>query len=324
MDYLKLIMLQMPLFALAQVYAGTLRETNQTKVPMVASIVAFSCNLIGNYILIFGKLGLPALGVKGAAIATVAARFAELLVLVIYSHVKRDKYVAFKSLYKSIKLPLPLFKSITKKGLPILLNETLWSMSIAILAQIYSRRGLDVVASYNIASTINNLFSVVVIAMGTTVAIILGNYLGSGKTEEAVTANKRLTWMSVLSSLVMGLILVATSSLIPSFYNTEDSVKQIASQFIFIFACFMPINAFVSCAYFTMRAGGKTFITMLFDSIYEIAINVPVALLLVSFTNLTAPLIYTVVWGLVGVKSIVGHILVKNRLWLNDLTKISG
>ena len=323
MQYLKLILLQMPLFAMSQVYAGTLREINQTKVPMVASIIAFSCNLVGNYILIFGKLGIPALGVKGAAIATIIARFAEMSVLIIYSHLKSDKYVAFKHLYKGFKLPLPLFKTITKKGLPILANETLWSMSIAFLAQIYSRRGLDIVASYNIASTINNLFSVVVIAMGTTVSIILGNYLGSGKTDEAKVANARLTWISILASTAIGLVLVFTSSLFPNFYNTSQHVKDIAAEFIIIFACFMPVNAFVSCSYFTLRAGGKTFITMLFDSVYEFCISVPVALLLVNFTSLKAQLIYTVIWGLVGIKSIVGHILIKRGVWINDLTKLS-
>ena len=324
MQYLKLIMIQMPFFAISQVYAGTLRETNQTKIPMIASIVAFLCNLAGNYILIFGKLGLPALGVKGAAIATVTARFAEMLVLIIYSHVKRDKYPAFRWLYKSIRLPLGLFKNITKKGLPILFNETLWSISIALLAQIYSRRGLEIVAAYNIASTINNLFSIVILAMGSTVSIIVGNYLGSGKTDEAVVANTRLTVMSVIFSVIMGGILIATSSLFPRFYNTTDHVKEIAATYIFIFSCFMPVNAFVNCAYFTLRAGGKTFITMLFDSVYEVALSVPTALILVTFTNLSAPLIYAVVWGLVFIKGVIGFILISRKLWINDLTKMKS
>ena len=247
-----------------------------------------------------------------------------MLVLIIYSHVKRDKYPAFKWLYKSIKLPLGLFKNITKKGLPILFNETLWSISIALLAQIYSRRGLEIVAAYNIASTINNLFSIVILAMGSTVSIIVGNYLGSGKTDEAVVANTRLTVMSVIFSVIMGIILISTSSLFPRFYNTTDHVKEIAATYIFIFSCFMPVNAFVNCAYFTLRAGGKTFITMLFDSVYEIALSVPVALILVTFTNLSAPLIYAVVWGLVFIKGVIGFILINRKLWINDLTKMKS
>jgi len=319
-EYLFIAILQLPFFAISQVYAGTLREANETKVPMFASLASFICNFIGNSLLIFGLLGLPALGVKGAAIATVIARAVESAILVIYAHNKSDKHRAFKGLYSSFKVPKALAKNITKKGMPILINETLWAIGVALLAQCYSLRGLAVVNAYSIASTINNLFAVVLLALGNAVAIILGNYLGAGKTEEAVVANVRLVSISVASSIVIGIILAVLASVFPEFYNTTEEIKLLASKFIFIFALYMPVNSYINCTYFTLRSGGRTIITFFFDSVFECCLAVPVAYLLVTFTTLSAPAIYAIVLGLWFVKVVAGVILIGKRIWLNDLT----
>ncbi len=321
-EYLMISLLQLPFFALSQVYAGTLRETNETKMPMLASLAAFVCNFLGNLVLIFGLLGFPKLGVKGAAIATVIARIVECAILILYSHVKTEKHPAFKGLYKSLKVPSSLTKVITKKGMPILINETLWAVGVALLAQCYSLRGLAVVNAYSIASTINNLFSVVLLAIGNAVAIILGNYLGAGRTEEAVVANVRLVSISVASSVIIGILLASVSWLFPKFYNTTEEIRSLATSFIFIFAAFMPVNSYINCTYFTLRSGGKTIITFLFDSVFECCLAVPTAFLLVKFTALSTPVIYAIVLSLWFVKVVAGIILIKKRIWLNDLTKI--
>ncbi len=321
-EYLFVAIWQLPFFALAQVYAGTLREANQTKIPMLSSFAAFLANFLGNYILIFGKLGLPAMGVKGAAIATVIARFIECSILVIYSHTHTQTHPAFKGLYSSFKVPKQLTINITKKGLPILINETLWAVGVAILALCYSLRGLAVVNAYTIASTINNLFSVVLLALGNAVAIILGNYLGAGKKEEAVIANVRLVSISVASSIIIGIVLASISWVFPELYKTTEEIKQLATSFIFIFAVFMPVNSYINCTYFTLRSGGKTIITFLFDSVFECFLAVPTAYILVSFTTLSTPIIYAIVLALWFIKVVAGIILIKKRIWLNNLTEI--
>lgn len=321
-EYFAIAIFQIPFFSLTQVYAGTLREANETKIPMLASILAFVCNFLGNLVLIFGLLGFPKLGVKGAAIATVISRIAECIFLVVYAHVKNNKHPAFKGLYKSFKVSGVLAKNITKKGLPILVNETLWAVGVALLAQCYSMRGLSVVNAYSIASTINNLFSVVLLALGSAVAIILGNYLGANKIEDAVIANKRLVCISVTSSIIIGIVLASLSWVFPKFYNTNEEIRNLATWFIAIFACFLPVNSYINCTYFTLRSGGKTILTFLFDSVFECVLAVPVAYLLVSFTTLSIQAIYAIVLSLWFVKVVAGIILIKNRLWLNNLTEL--
>ena len=179
MDYLRVMLWGLPPFALTQAYASTLRETGETKLPMVAAIVAVLVNLTFNYILIYGHLGAPALGVRGAAIATVLSRYVELAVIAGVSHRDARRYAFLPGAYRSLRVPLPLVRQIILKGMPLLVNEALWSLGVAMLARCYSLRGLDVVAAQNISNTVSNLFNVVYLAMGNATAVILGQALGA-------------------------------------------------------------------------------------------------------------------------------------------------
>lgn len=192
-DYLRIMLLGLLPFALASAYSGTLRETGQTMVPMVGGIAAVFVNLVLNYVLIFGHLGLPAMGVRGAAIATVVSRYVELAIVAGWTHLNSDRNPFIQGAYRSVRIPKKLFRDITVKGMPLLINEALWSLGMAFLNQCYSVRGLDVVAAMNIATTLNNLASVVFLSMGNTVGIIIGQMLGAGKSAEEVRdADKKL------------------------------------------------------------------------------------------------------------------------------------
>ena len=161
LDYLKIMLIGLLPFTISQIYGSTLRELGETKLPMVASIVAILVNLVFNYLLIFGKFGFPCMGVSGAAIATTLSRFIEAAIVVIATVIKKNKFVFIKGALKSLYIPSKLFKDILTKGMPLLVNEFLWSAGMAILLQCYSVRGLDVVAAYNISNTINNIFNVI-------------------------------------------------------------------------------------------------------------------------------------------------------------------
>ena len=158
-QYLHIMLLGLPAFAVVQIYASTLRECGQTVLPMKAGIVAVFVNLIFNYLLIYGKCGLPELGVRGAAIATVLSRYVEMVIVTWQVHKKADIYPFMEGLYHTMKIPKDLAWKIILKGSPLLLNETLWAAGMAMLTQCYSVRGLNVVAGLNVSSTINNVFN---------------------------------------------------------------------------------------------------------------------------------------------------------------------
>ncbi len=320
-DYLAIMLIGMIPFAIEEVYASTLRECGETRVPMVAGLVAVGVNLCLNYVLIFGKFGAPRLGVVGAAIATVISRFVQAGIVMFWTHWNTLRMKFARGLYRSLRIPLALTGKISVKGLPLMTNEILWSVGMAVLNQRYSSRGLDAVAGLNISSTITNLFNVVFIAMGSAVAIMVGQLLGAGELEEARDTDTKLIAFSVISSAMLGAILFTLAPLFPMLYDTSDSVKSLATGFIRVGSACMPIYAFMHATYFTLRTGGKTFITFLFDSVFLWCVCVPVAFVLSKYTGIPVVYLYLCMQSLDLIKCAIGFVLVKKGVWVQNLVK---
>lgn len=319
MDYLTVMLWGLLPFGVSQVYASTLREVGETRLPMFASVAAILVNLVFNYFLIFGKCGFPELGVTGAAIATVLSRYVETTVIMVYTHMKSHHFGFIRGAYRSLRVPKPLMISILRRGTPLLVNELLWSSGMAVLLQCYSVRGLDVVAACNIATTVSNLFKVVFLSMGNAVAIMVGQALGANDIERAKNCTWRLMTLSVGSNLIMATLLALFAPAIPNIYNTEPHVRQIATQLIYVVAVMMPAYSFSHCCYFTLRSGGKTIITFLFDSVFTWCVNVPAAWLLAYKTGLGIVPLYFGVQALEMVKVVVGFVLVKKGVWIHNI-----
>ena len=321
-DYLRIMLLGLLPFALASAYSGTLRETGQTMVPMVGGIVAVFVNLLLNYILIFGHLGLPAMGVRGAAVATVVSRYVELAIVAGWTHLNGERNPFIQKAYRSMRIPGKLLKDIIIKGMPLLINEALWSLGMAFLNQCYSVRGLDVVAAMNIATTLNNLASVVFLSMGNTVGIIIGQMLGAGKpAEEVRDADNKLIAVAIVSCLAFGGLMAACGHMFPQIYNTTDEVRWIATRIIWICAAFMPIHSYCNATYFTLRSGGQTMVTFLFDSCYVWVCSVPLAFCLSRFTALPIVWLYLACSCMDFLKCGIGYVMLRRGTWIQNLAK---
>lgn len=317
-DYLGIMLAGLIPFALSQCYSGTLRETGETMLPMAAGIAAVLTNLCGNWLLIYGNLGFPVMGVKGAAIATVISRFVELGVILI--GIQRDRRFAFlRGAYRKLTVPMPLFLGVMRKGMPLLVNEALWSLGVATVMQIYSVRGLMVLAGLNIASTITNLFNVVFIAMGSAVAVIIGQALGANDLKRAREDVWKLLAFSSGCCLVIGALLALLSPVITHLYPAEAEVYPLASRFILVSACLMPINALTHCCYFTLRAGGSTIVTFLFDCVFSWTISIPIAYFLVHWTGLDIMVLVPLSQSIEVLKCCIGLFLVKRGVWIRNI-----
>lgn len=321
--YLAIMLIGLFPYAIAQAYASTLRETEQTVVPMVASIAAVATNFVFNYIFIFGKFGAPALGIRGAAIATVISRFVELAILVIWTHRNTDRCEFIIGAFRSFRIPAELIRKIVAKGLPLMFNEIFWSTAVTFVTQAYSMRGLDVVAALNISNTLNNLFNIVYIALGSSIAIVVGNLLGAGKLEEAKDTDRKMITFSVLCSLGMAIVLAIVAPFIPLLYKTADAVRELATYMMWVIAAIMPFCAFCHASYFTLRSGGKVFVTFLFDSVYMWLVVAPIAFCLSRFTSASIFLIYPICHGLEIPKVFFGALLLKKTHWVRQLVSKS-
>ena len=314
-NYLKIMLIGLIPFVITQVYSSSLRETGNTVLPMIASVVAVIVNFCINYILIFGHFGFPQLGVTGAAIGTVVSRVVEMSINIVGGY--RNVYLKEAMVLK--KVPLSSTKEMLKRGLPLLCNEILWSISIALISQSYSTRGIIAVAAINITTTVTNFFMIVCYAMGNSISIVVGQQLGAGEIEKAKDYDLKMLFMNFVMCLAIGIVLFNVSSLIPQIYNTSLEVKALASQLLKIAACMLPIISIYYSSYFTMRAGGKTFLTFLFDSGYTFVFTFMSALLLTRLTSLPILTIYLLVQCVDIPKATLGLVLVRKGIWVHNI-----
>ncbi|MGN0376296.1 MAG: MATE family efflux transporter [Suilimivivens sp.] len=318
-EYLAIMMIGLIPFALGQTYINTIRETGQTFIPMAASAAAVFVNLILDYVLIFGVFGIPALGVQGAAIATVIARFIECFIVVLWAHTHTDKNLYLVGAYQGLGIPRHILIDILKKGIPLMINEMLWASGMAVISQCYAVRGLEVVAAQNISSTISNLFNIVYLQLGGSISIVVGQLLGAGKLKEAKDADNKMIFFSVTCCAGISVLMILLGRLFPSIYNTEESIKELARIFIVISALVMPLCAFSHCTYFTLRSGGKTIVTFLFDSVYTWVLIIPFASFLARHTTLSIVMVFFLVQFTEIIKVVIGFFMVKSNVWMQNI-----
>lgn len=319
--YLKTILWGIFPFCVAQIFSSTLRETGETVAPMVAGFIAVLTNCLFNWVLIFGKLGFPQLGVQGAAIATNISRYVECAVIIVFVILKRKKFTYFKGVFRSFGIPKKVFKDITVKGMPLLFNEFFWSFGMSLLSVAYSFHGIDVVAGYSISSTVMNLANIAFISLGSSIGIIIGKQLGANEFEKAYDTDRKLITFSVVLSIGIGVIVFLIGDKIPLLYNVSDASKEYSAFFIKVCSIFIPVHAFANASYFTIRSGGKTLVTFLMDSVFIMCINVPVAFALFYAFHLSIWVIFPIVQAIDIIKVIIGMTLVKKKVWLNNIVE---
>ena len=319
LEYLAIMMIGLIPFAINQSYATNIKETGQTMIPMIASFAAVGLNAVLDYLLIFGLGPIPKMGVVGAALATVIARYIEALIVIVWAHTNRAKNRYLEGAYRGFGIPKAEFKAILIKGLPLMLNEVFWAAGMTTVTQCYSVRGLNVVAGLNIASTITNLFNIVYLQLGSCISIVVGQYLGAGKLEDAKDADNKMIVFSVFCCVIMAALMFVVGGFFPGIYNTTEEIRELATSFIAVSAIIMPFCAFSHASYFTLRSGGKTVVTFFFDSVFVWIVSVPIAFVLSRFTGLFVVVIFACVNIADWIKCVIGFVLVKKGVWLQNI-----
>ncbi len=318
-SYLKIIMIGFPAYSVTQIYAGTLKESGETFVPMVAGFVAVVVNTVINAVLIFGLAFFPKLGVIGAAIGTTVSRFVECGIVILYIIKTKDRHSYFKGALNSLYIPKKELRALVIKGVPLLLNECMWSVGMSLLTLAYSRYGLAVVAGQSISSTILNLFNITFRSLGIAVGIIAGKSLGAGRFEEAVDQVRKLNAFSVFVSVIIAIVTFVCADYVTMLYNVSSESRELAVFFIKASTFFMPFLSYENSAYFTLRSGGKVLATILFDGCVVFCVCVPVAFGFAAIT--TVYVTYIAVQCVDILKAIIGGILVKKRVWVCSIVE---
>ena len=331
LDYLHIMLFGLFPFMLVQAYAGSMREQGKTVATMVASVIAILTNLVLNFLLIYPVREMSVLGasftvwgagmgVRGAALATVIARFVEMIVVLIYAHLHQERYIFLKGAFRNGYVPLKLLKRIAVTGTPLMLNEIFWSLGMTFINQCYSTRGMTALAALNITSTAWNLFCIIMFAMGNAVSIMVGQCLGQGDVKGARDTDNKLLFITVVSHILLGAMLSLSSEIIPQWFAVTEEARSLASQTLIIAGISLPIHAFLHSTYFTIRSGGKTFITFLFDSVYTWCVPAVLAFVLSRYTQVGVVTMYFWIQFIDLTKLTIGVLMLRSDFWAVDLT----
>lgn len=318
-EYLNIMLLGLMPFAVVQAYAGTLRETGETVAPMVAGICAIVTNLVLNWVLIFGHLGFAAMGIRGAAVATVISRYVELVIVLVHAHRHTAKYVFLRGAYRSGYVPGRMVARVARTAAPLLVNEVLWSLGMTFINQFYSSRGLNAVAALNITGTAWNLFCVIMFAMGSAVSIMVGQRLGAGDLEDARDVDRKLIFLTEVIHVLMGIAMIAAAPYVPLLYNVSDEVRDLTGRLLTVAGLALPIHSFAHVTYFTIRSGGRTLITFLFDAVYTWCVTVLLAFCLCRLTDMKILEIYFCVQFIDIIKLVIGLLMLRSDFWARNV-----
>ncbi|NLN64882.1 MAG: MATE family efflux transporter [Clostridiaceae bacterium] len=318
-SYLRIVCFSYIPTAISFCFATTLRSTGQPKLPMIASAVALTVNAVLNYILIFGKLGMPAMGARGAAVATVIARFAETAMLLgaVY-YFKLAPAASFRELSAFNRDFAAKFFRVV---IPVVMNEALWSLGVTMYTVVYGRMGTNILASINISSAIEGIAFVLFRGMANACAVMVGNKIGEGDEQTAYIYSMRLAVLGPLLGVVVGLIVVLSSDLLLSFYNVTEQVYKNARTILTIFGFFMPLKIFNMINIVgILRSGGDTRFSLFLDTFGVWIIAVPLAFV----GGLVYHLPVYIVYVLVNLEEIFKFSLGLKRFiskkWINNVT----
>ncbi len=306
---------------ISYIFASLLRCNDKAKLPLFASITAITLNTTLNYILIYGKLGLPSMGIEGAAIATVISRIVEMLIILFFVYFGKDS--ALKVAGKDFTgLSSAHVKNFFVISMPIILNEFAWGLCNTAYSAIYGRMGTETVAAMSVANVIYQAFATLPNSIGYTTAIILGHLLGAEKFEEAKNRSHTLSVYSILLGILMGFVMVICA---PFFTGTmfgalSTGVTSMAIQFIVVFACYLPIQTYL----FTMiagilRSGGDTAFGALLDLLPMLLIGVPAGIIFGIILKLNPVLVVALMYTDGIVKGIVGFFRVRTYKWVRRI-----
>lgn len=256
-QYLKIISITFIFTSITQAYSTTLRCIGIAKSPMYGSLIGILVNGILNWVLIFGNLGFPALGVAGAAIATSIARFMEMIYIIICAYKTND---VIKGKVKEVfSFDYDFVRVYFQTSSSVIINELVWSLGLTVYLIIYSKIGISAVASMQISSTINNMFMVLSMGLASAAAIIIGNKIGEGEEETAIDYATKLGVLAPIIGLFSGLALWIASPFIVNLFNINPETIRMTTNVLRIMALFAPLRFFnVLMIVGVFRGGGDT------------------------------------------------------------------
>jgi putative MATE family efflux protein len=322
-DYLRIMGFSFILYAISMSFSSVLRSTGDVQTPLFVTFTALSLNMLLSYTLIFGKLGFPELGVQGAAIAVLVSRVVECGVLLWLTYRKGSPAAA--GLKELFSYDLSFALKVLKPALPVVANEVLWSTGTSAYSVAYARIGTDAIAAMNIAGSIDNMAFTLIIGFGNACAIMVGNRIGEGDEPQAFRYALRTMILGMLTAMVIGSIILLSSSSLLTLYNVSPDVIDYAHHVLVIIGLLLWLRAMNMILFIgVLRSGGDTRLAFILDGVIIWVVGVPLVFIGAFVFHLAVYWVYLLAMSEEIIKWAFGMHRFFSRKWIHNLAHTVG
>lgn len=317
-SYLKIVCFSYIFTAISFNYAAALRSVENTVLPMLASFLGLVVNGVLNTVLIFGLLGFPAMGVRGAAIATIIARGSECALLVLYTYTSKNILAAkAKDLFNITR---ELTKSVFVTMIPVLLNEACWGLGNLTYAVIYGRIGTQATASIQICTTIFNLFMIITFGLANVAVVVIGKEIGAGREKRGLLYARRLCVISLITGVILAVVLAITSPIVLTVFKVSEEVLRNSLRILYVYSTLMPLRVFtVILVVGILRGGGDAKYGAIVQGITLWGIGIPLSFVAAFILHLPIYLVVSVTAAEEIVKCIIVVRRYRSNKWINNI-----
>jgi len=318
--YLRIIGWAYPFYSITNAMASVLRSAHIVKISIVIYLSSLIVNVFLNWVLIFGNLGAPALGIEGAAIATSIARVVEFIILIIYlAFFEKKVHYTIKDFFVPVKDYVSAF---VKTGAPVILNEAVWSIGTSVLSMIIGHISTEFVSANSIANIVWQAVWVVIAGMGNATSVVIGNAVGRGEEKSVILSKaKTIVLLSAAMGVLSAITLIIIRGPVINFYEVSEATKALAYDLIVSYAMIIVLQA-MSMQYVVgiFRGGGDTKTAMLVDVLFLWTVAIPLG----AFTGLVLgwapPLVYIMLRSDELLKNVIGFFRLRSGKWIRDIT----
>jgi putative MATE family efflux protein len=322
LEYLTIIRFTYIFFCITQVLIASMRSVEKVRIGMNVSIATFFINVSLNWILIFGHLGAPAMGIEGAAIATLTARVAETIIMIFYIRIVDNKLkFKFKDLIKS---DFTLVKDFFKYGFPVILGDIFWGINLSVQGAIVGRLGATPLASVSIANIVFSMMAVAVYGTAGASGVIIGQTVGSGDYETVKLYAKKLQVLFIIIGILSGIALFTVKDYILLLYNLSEDTIAMVTQFLTVLSITIIGTAYqMSSLTGIVRAGGSIYFVLINDLIFVWIVVIPSALIAAFVLHCSPVVVFACLKSDQILKCIVAVVKVNRFKWMKNLTRES-
>ncbi|EGT0696134.1 MATE family efflux transporter [Clostridium perfringens] len=319
-SYLRIVCIGYLFYSITNCTIMMLRSVKTVSISIIVYTASLVVNSILNWIFIFGNLGAPELGIRGAAIATVCARITEFSIVLVFMFIYERK-ICLK-IEHLLKLDKEILKDYVGLCTPVLCNELLWAIGASMISVIVGRMGTEVVAANSINGVAHQFVTVFIFGMSNATAVIIGNTIGEGKKEKAKEYAYSIGIFSVVMGCISGLMILLIKPFVVNFYNVSYSTKLIAMEIMTVTSGIIVFQSLASNFMMgVLRGGGDAKFVLINDLIFMWLVAIPGGFFVAFVLELPVALVFLVIKCDEILKSLTSVYRVISGKWVNDVTK---